>query len=68
MYICIGENENDAVAVGRGSTPQEAISLWCGEIDILDYMREYQKWKPLVVEGEEKQVDFEVIIRITNSE
>lgn len=68
MYICFGENENDALAVGRGSTAQEAISVWCRENDILDYMREYQKWKPLIVEGEEKQIDFEVIIKITSPE
>lgn len=68
MYICVGENDNCGMGVGRGETPQDAISEWCREKDIFDYMREYQKWKPLIIEGEEKQIDFEIIVKITKPE
>ena len=68
MYICVGENVNYSRGVGRGKTLQDAISDWCGEKDIFDYMREYQKWKPLIIEGEEKQIDVEIIVKITSPE
>lgn len=64
MYICIGENDEQDVKVGRGKTVQDAISDWCGKTPILAYMRDYQKWNPTIIEGEEIQIDFDININI----
>lgn len=68
MYICFGENEEFTVSVGRGTTTHEAISNWCKKAGILEYMQEYQKWEPTIIEGEEIQIDLGITVKVVKPE
>lgn len=57
MFFCVGENNVLGYSIGCGDTIQAAVTRWANSESWEDIAREYSKYTPDIIQGEQVKVD-----------
>jgi len=51
LFYCVGENAKTTLAIGCGSTLEEALRVWAGDCTNEEFVEQVTEYRPTVIEG-----------------